>query len=119
MTCLLIDQQSLFIGVMDCPCVTLTHGVQKLQDLVQKIRTLKEAQEEAETLIGVAELVSSCTVPWQETSAGRSQQMAHGELQSRCARDEQNSSCVRTEGAWLSMFHHVLHWIHYLAVISS
>ena len=33
------------------PHVTLTSGVQKLQDLAQKICLLEEAQEEAETSV--------------------------------------------------------------------
>ena len=65
------------------PHVTLTSGVRKLQDLAQKIHMSEEAQEEAETLVFVAGLVSSRTLPWQETSAGRSQQIAHGGPQSR------------------------------------
>ena len=76
------------LSVTVCPHVTLTSGVWKLQDLVQKICTLKEGQEEAEMSVWVAGLVSSCTLPWQETSAGRSWQMACGGLQSRHARDE-------------------------------
>ena len=58
-----------------------------MQDLAQKIHTLEEAQEEAETQLRVATLVSNPTLPWQEPSAGRGQQMAHGRLLSRHARD--------------------------------
>ena len=49
---------------MVCPCLTLTSGVQKLQDLAQKIHTMEEAQERAEMLVQVAGLVSSCTLLW-------------------------------------------------------
>jgi len=59
----------------------------KLQDLVQKVCTSEEAQEEAEMQLRVATLVHSNTLPWMEPSAGRGQQMAHGRLLSRHARD--------------------------------
>ena len=71
------------LPVMVNPHVTLTSSVQKLQELVQKIRTSEEAQEEAKVLVQVAGLVSSHTLHWQETSAGRSRQMAHSGPQSR------------------------------------
>ena len=56
---------------MNHPCVALTPGVHKLQALAQKKTTSEEAQEEAETQLRVATLVSSDTLPWMETSAGR------------------------------------------------
>ena len=55
---------------MNHPRVTQTPGVRQLQALAQKIRTLEEAQKEAETQLRVAMLVSS-PLPWQNTSAGR------------------------------------------------
>ena len=71
---------------MDRPCVALTPGVCQLQALAQKIRTSEDAQEEAEVQLRVAALVSG-PLPWQNTSAGRGQQMAHGGPLSRRARD--------------------------------
>ena len=73
--------------VKDHPCVTITEGVHKLQDMAQKIHTLEETQEEAETQLRIATLVCSNTLPWMESSAGRDQQMAHGGLLSRHTRD--------------------------------
>lgn len=58
------------ISVKDRPHVTLTSGVRKLQDLVQKICISKEAQEEAEVSAQVAGLVSGCTLPW-DVGTGR------------------------------------------------
>ena len=52
------------------PCMTLTLGVRQLQALAQKICTSEEAQEEAETQLRVAVLVSN-PLPWQSTSTGR------------------------------------------------
>ena len=51
--------------------MTVTDGMHKLQNLVQKICVSEEAQEEAETQLRVAALVSSDTLPWMESSAGR------------------------------------------------
>ena len=47
--------------------ITLTSGVQKLQDLAQKICTSEKAQEEAEVSAHMAGLVSGHTLPWQLT----------------------------------------------------
>ena len=69
------------------PHVTIPKHVHQLQALAQKICTSEEAQEEAEMQLRVATLVSSDTLPWMETSAGRGWQMAHSGSLSRCARD--------------------------------
>ena len=66
--------------------MALTPGVCQLQALAQKIRTSDDAQEEAETQLRVATLVSG-PLPWQNTSAGRGRQVARGGPLSRCTRD--------------------------------
>ena len=66
--------------------MALTPGVRQLQALAQKIRTSEDAQEEAEVQLRVAMLVSG-PLPWQNTSAGRGQQTAHGGPLSRHTRD--------------------------------
>ena len=67
--------------------MAVTDSMHKLQDMVQRIQVSEEAQEEVEMSVQVAGLVSSCTLPQQETSAGRSRQMACSSLLSRRARD--------------------------------
>ena len=71
---------------MNCPCVALTPGVRQLQALAQKIHTSEDTQEEAETQLKVATLVSGL-LPWQNTSTGRGRQMARGGPLSRHTRD--------------------------------
>ena len=74
------------INVMNHPCMDLGDGMRQLQKMAQEYWQSEEAQEEAETQLRIAALVSNPTLPW-ETSAGRGQQMARGGPLSRCKQD--------------------------------